>query len=255
MDLGALLGLLLGFLLIVAGIVSTEGGRLDQFGDWGSVFITIGGAFCAVLIQFPFRDVAVLPRLLWRVLRPHSWDRLRLIADFRRYADVARRNGILALETVAADIQDPFVRRGILLAVDGTDPRVVEDLMRTDLAQMVHRHDRGIRVMKALAAYSPGFGMIGTLLGLVIMLQNMRNPDRIGPALGLAIITTLYGAIMSYLVFGPMSERLTHLSKEEETVRELVIRGVMGLQSGDNPAVLEQKLRVYLAPGTPEAAP
>jgi len=249
MDLGAIVGLLFGLGLLAMGVMSTEGGRLDQFGSLGSVLVTVGGSVCAVMVHFPLRDIASVPRLVWNVIRPRSWNVPALIADFRRYADIARRNGILALEAVVPEIVDPFMRRGIQLAVDGTDPRVVEDLMRTDLQQMVMRHDRGIRILKALAAYSPGFGMIGTLLGLVILLQNLRDPNSIGPAMGLAIITTLYGAVMAYLVFGPVAEKLTILSHEEERVREMAIRGVMGLQSGDNPAVLEQKLMVYVAPG------
>lgn len=248
MALGPIFGLLAGLLLLGTGVLLTEGGRLDHFGDWGALLITVGGSFCAVLIQFPVRDMAGLPRLFWSVIRPRAWDAVGTIREFRRYADLARRNGILALEAVAAGIRDPFLRRGILLAVDGTDPRIVEDLMKTDLQQMIRRHDRGIRVLRSLAAYSPGFGMMGTLLGLVIMLQNIRDAERMGPAMGLAIITTLYGAIMAYLVFGPVAERLTILSKEEEHFREMVIRGVMGLQSGDNPAALEQKLSVHFAP-------
>jgi chemotaxis protein MotA len=249
MDFGVIVGLLLGTALLAAGVLTTEGGRLEQFSDLGSIFVTLGGTICATLVQFPLRDIAAVPRLLWNAIRPRAWNLPRLIAEFRRYAEIARRHGILALEAVATEIADPFLKRGIQLAVDGTDPRVVEDLMRTDLDQMIQRHDRGIRILKAMAMYAPGFGMIGTLLGLVIMLQNLRNPDRIGPAMGLAIITTLYGAVMAYLVLSPLAEKLTIFSKEEERVREMVIRGVMGLQSGDNPAVLEQKLLVYAPPG------
>lgn len=248
MDLGAIIGIIAGVVVITLGLFN-EGGEIGQFYNAGALLITLGGCFCAALVQFSFRDIfIVLPRQLWRVLRPPLWNREALISEFRRYADTARRNGILALETVAAEIADPFLKRGIQYAVDGTDPRVVEDLMRTDLELMVRRHERGIRILRALAGYAPAFGLVGTLLGQVVMLGNLKQgADTIGKAMSLAIVNTLYGVLLAYLIFGPLAEKLTIISQEEETVSEMVIRGVMGLQSGDNPSVLEQKLTIYAA--------
>ncbi len=254
MDFGVILGLFLGLFMLIAGVSMTEGGQIGQFYNFGSVLITIGGALCAAMIHFSVRDVLVnLPRLIWRVIRPPVWSREAIVTEFRRFAEIARRNGILALEPVAAEITDPFLKRGVQLAVDGTDPRVVEELMRTELTQLIQRQDRGVRLLRALASYSPAFGLVGTLLGQVVMLQNLRSPERVGSAMGLAIINTLYGVLMAYLVYGPIAEKLTLHAQEEETVREMVVRGVMGLQSGDTPAVLEQKLLVYLPPAAREA--
>ncbi len=247
MDLGAIIGLVLGLMLIALGATS-EGGSLDRFFSVGSLLITVGGSFCAALVHFPMRDFLGFPRLLWRVVRPPVWNRTQIIADFRRYADIARRNGILALEAITGEIRDPFLRRGIQLAVDGADPRVVEDLLRTDIELSGRGHDRGVRILRALAGYAPAFGLVGTLLGQVLMLRDLRDPNTVAKAMSLAIINTLYGVLMAYLVFGPLAEKLAIQAQEEATVREMVIRGVMGLQSGDNPAVLEQKLVVYVSP-------
>jgi len=248
-----LIGLGLGFLLIGLGIVLTPGGNLGYFLDAPSALIVVGGAGCATMVNFPFRDLRCLPRLLIQTFRPPEGSPHRLVEDFRRYADIARRDGILALEGLTHEVRDPFLVRGIQLAVDGTDPEAIQSLLRTDLENTAARHERGIRILRQFGTYAPAFGMLGTLIGLVIMLSRMQNPERIAPAMAVAIITTFYGVLLSYLVAQPLADRLVLRHNEEVLLKEMIIRGIIAIQSGDNPRIVEEKLRVYLPPRREEA--
>jgi chemotaxis protein MotA len=253
MDIATLIGIVGGLVLIAIGIAITPGSSFGLFLDPASAMITIGGATCATLVTFRMKDIANLWRVLLLAFKEERAQSSKLIADFRRYADIARRDGILALENVTHEIKDPFLIRGLQLAVDGTDPEVIQTMMRTELEYMRERHDRGIKVLKQFALYAPAFGMIGTLIGLVIMLANLSDPSKIGPSMAVAIITTFYGAVLAYLMATPLAEKLTIRNDEETLVKEMMIKGVMSLQSGDNPRIVEQKLKIFLAPKMREA--
>jgi chemotaxis protein MotA len=253
LDIATIIGIAGGFALIGIGIIITPGASLLMFWDPASVMIVVGGATACTLINFPLRDLANLWRVTMLAFREDRLDPNKLIGDFRRYADIARRDGILALENVTHEVKDPFLVRGIQLAVDGTDPEMIQTMMRTELDYIQDRHNRGIRILKQLGTYAPSFGMIGTLIGLVIMLANLSDPSKIGPSMAVAIITTFYGAILAYLVAIPLGEKLTIRNNEEALVKEMMIKGVMSLQSGDNPRIVEQKLKIFLAPKLREA--
>jgi len=247
MDLSTLIGLCAGFgLLFMAMVIG--GGGVDAFVDMPSVAVVFGGAAAATLIAFPLAQVMGLGRVVKNAFTQVVRDPKRLIADLVRYAEVARRDGILALEDMTKEMTDEFIIRGIRMAVDGTDPEVIEQVLMGELDSMCDRHGRGKALFDCLGKYAPAFGMIGTLIGLVIMLQNMDDPSKIGPGMAVALITTLYGAIMSNLVFLPLADKLSFRSKEELLLREIVIKGVMSIQSGDNPRVVEQKLKAFLPP-------
>ena len=163
-----------------------------------------------------------------------------------RYAEVARRDGILALENVSDEISDPFLVSGIQMAVDGTDPVLVEQMLIGELDALAERHEKGKALLDTLGKYAPAFGMIGTLVGLVIMLQNMDDPSKIGPGMAIALITTLYGSLIANLVALPLSDKLSVRSAEEMLLKSIIIRGIMAIQSGDNPRIVEQKLKTFL---------
>jgi chemotaxis protein MotA len=248
LDIASIIGMVAGTAVIIAGILIAEGATLMMFWDPPSVFITIGGAFCATLICYPLGDFKELAKVLMRAFVYRNLSPVKIIKDFRRFADIARRDGILALENVTGEIDDPFLVKGIQLAVDGTDPEVIQTMMQTELDQMQGRHDKGIQILKRLASYGPSYGMIGTLIGLVIMLANLSDPSTIGSAMAVAIITTFYGALMAYLIAEPLAVKLERRSNDEVQVREMIIRGVMSIQSGDNPRIVEQKLKIFLPP-------
>ena len=248
LDLSTIFGLIAGVVLLAIGILITPGADMMLFVSPASAFITVGGSICAVFVTFPIGDLKSVGGVLKMAFKYEKTTPNELIKDFRRYADIARRDGILALENVTQEVRDPFMVRGIQLAVDGTDPEVIQSMMLTELDYIHDRHLRGIKIMKQLAVYAPAFGMIGTLIGLVIMLANLEDPSMIGPSMAVAMITTLYGAIVTNLFATPIAEKLGVRNNEERLIKELMIKGVMSIQSGDNPRIVEQKLKIFLPP-------
>ncbi|MHC4605414.1 MAG: motility protein A [Planctomycetota bacterium] len=251
-DIATVAGLIGGIVVLVFGVVTCPGGAVQFFVNVPAVFITFGGASAAIFVSFPARDLRELLKVLKHCFKSRPQSPQKLIQDFRRYADIARRDGILALENVTNEIEDSFLVRGIQLAVDGTDPEIINSMMRTELDYLTDRHDKGIKILRTAQLYLPSFGMIGTLIGLVVMLMNLQDPSSIGPAMAVALITTLYGAVAAYLVAAPLAEKLTRRDREEGLVKEMMIKGVMSIQSGDNPRIVEQKLKIFLPPNLRE---
>ena len=255
MDLASVVGILFGWTCLIAAILMTPGSSLGLFIHLPSALIVIGGTTSALLMSFRWTDLAALGRLIQLAFASRLPGAERLIADFRRYADVARRDGILALEKVTGEITDPFLLTGMQHAIDGLDPDVIQSLMRTELDYMNARHDRGMRVLRQVGSYAPAFGMVGTLIGLVIMLYNLGDPNKIGPSMAVAIITTFYGATLAYLVALPLADKLAIRNSEEMILREMMVKGMAAIQSGDSPRVVEQKLKVLLPPRMRELTP
>ncbi|MCO6437984.1 MAG: MotA/TolQ/ExbB proton channel family protein [Phycisphaerae bacterium] len=244
MDIATIIGLVMGCGLITWAILSQTG--LNTFVDPPSIAIVFGGATSAALISFPIRNVIGVAKVVKTCFFSKARDPHVLISDMVRYAEVARRDGILALENVTQTITDPFLVSGIQMAVDGTDPDLIENIMMNDLEAVEQRHAEGKALFDNLGKYAPAFGMIGTLIGLVIMLKNMSDPESIGPAMAVALLTTFYGALLANLMALPMADKLALRSREELLLKMIVIKGVMAIQSGDNPRIVEQKLKTFL---------
>lgn len=219
---------------------------IEAFIDGGSVAIVVGGSLCAALVSFPIQRILGVAKVVKNCFFARTRDPQQLIADMVKFAEVARRDGILALENVTADIKDPFLVSGIQMAVDGQDPDLIENIMMNDLETVETRHADGKALFDNIGRFAPAFGMIGTLIGLVIMLQNMNDPKVIGPAMAVALLTTMYGAVLANLVALPMADKLGLRSREEMMLRMIIIKGVMSIQSGDNPRIVEQKLKTFL---------
>ena len=175
-------------------------------------------------------------------------ETLVLIRQIVELAEVARRDGILALEGKVEDMGDSFLVGGIQMAVDGTDPEIIQVVMETELENVLERHEAGKGMLDALGRYAPAFGMIGTLIGLVAMLSNMDDPSKIGAGMAAALLTTLYGALLANILFLPMADKLALRSSEEALSKTIIIQGVMAIQSGDNPRTVESKLMTFLPP-------
>ncbi|NLF31948.1 MAG: motility protein A [Planctomycetes bacterium] len=246
MDIATLIGLLLGLSVVVYGVFS--GGNATWFVDYPSLVIVFGGATASTFICFPLASVLSLVRVSKNAFMTKAKDPAEVIRDMVRYAEVARRDGILSLENMTKDISDEFVVKGIQMAVDGIDPELIEQIMTNELDALADRHARGKSILDAMNKYAPAYGMIGTLFGLVVMLRNMDDPSKIGPGMAVAVLTTLYGAVISNLLMGPLSDKIALRSAEEQMVKTIVIRGVMAIQSGDNPRIVEQKLKTFLSP-------
>ena len=253
MDTATIIGLLLAFGMMYASVIM-GGGQLSSFWDTASVLMVFGGTTGAIMMAFPLKVLLKAPKSMLKLVLNKSdnpKDTIKLIVSL---AETARKDGLLALESRIEEIKNPFVKLGIQMAVDGTRPEVIEDVLRTDMESMSLRHKEGKSVVDQVGRFGPAFGMIGTLLGLIIMLGNMSDPSKIGAGMAVALITTLYGAILSNALFLPFAEKLGYCSKQEIIGREIAIRGIMALQSGENPRLIDQKLRTWLAPKlrTPE---
>ncbi len=248
MDIASVIGLLLGASLLLTAIALAPGSSFAAFLDLPSAMVVIGGSVCAVLICFPLKSFLALFSVTKNIFFNKQESFTELIELIVSLAETARRDGLLALENRIEEVTDPFVILGIQMAVDGTRPEVIEDIMRTDMDAVRGRHRNGKEVVAQMGRFAPAFGMVGTLMGLIIMLGNMDDPAAIGPGMAVALITTLYGAVISNLVFLPFAEKLMFISKHEMMVREIVVRGIMGIQSGDNPRVIEQKLNTFVPP-------
>ena len=247
MDLATLIGLVTGVSLLLWAVMSKA--PISTFIDVGSIAIVGGGAVAAALISFPINKVFGVAKVLKKTVFAKSQSPTNLISDLVRFAEIARRDGILALENVTHEISDSFLVSGIQMAVDGTDPELIEQILTNEMECVADRHADGRGLLENIGKYAPAFGMIGTLIGLVIMLQNMDDPNAIGPGMAVALLTTLYGALIANLVALPLADKLGVRSSEELLLKSIVIRGVMSIQAGDNPRVVEQKLKTFLPPG------
>ncbi len=245
MDITTLLGLVLGFGLMAAAILAT-GEPLKTFSEPSSYVIVFGGAFAAFLLTFPLVRVLRIGGVLRQLFFSPRQSPEALIRELVHYAEVARRDGILALDNLTDRMKDPFIVRGVRMAVDGAEPQLISEILDAELDALAERHKQGKQLFDNLAKYTPAFGLIGTLIGLVIMLNHMDDPARIGPGMAVALLTTFYGSVAAYAVFGPMADKLAIRSREEILMKEIIIRGVMSIQSGDNPRIVEQKLNTFL---------
>ena len=254
MDIASVIGQLLGISLLVIAIAIAPGSTFGAFIDYPSMMVVIGGATAAVLISFPLKAFLGLGGVTKNVFFNKQSNIAELIELIVSLAETARRDGLLALETRLEDVNNTFVVLGIQMAVDGTRVEVIEDIMRTEMDAVATRHSNGRNVLDQMGRFAPAFGMIGTLMGLIIMLGNMSDPSSIGAGMAVALITTLYGAIFSNLFCLPFAEKLGFINKHELLSMEISVRGIMGIQSGDNPRVIEQKLNTYLPPKLRAAA-
>jgi|CXWL01.1.fsa_nt_gi chemotaxis protein MotA len=245
MDISSLIGFLLAIILIVGSILIGSS-PISAFIDIPSILIVFGGSIGAAMICFPIKSIIGMPRVMMKVFRSTPVDVKGMIVQIVSLAETARRDGLLALEGRLEEVTNPFIKLGIQLAVDGTRPEVIEDILRTEIDAISGRHREGKAVMDQLGRFAPAYGMIGTLLGLIMMLSNMADPSGIGSGMAVALITTLYGAVASNVVFMPFAEKLASNNKYELNALEIVVRGVMAIQSGENPRVIEQKLYTFL---------
>ena len=247
MDIATIIGLAASLALVVASIV-IGGGSFAAFFDYSSLLCVVGGSLAAVLVCFPLRNCLGSGRVALKAVFHPPLNVTELIDTLVGLAETARRQGLLALEAGLPSIKNPFIALGVQMAVDGTRPEVVEDILRTEVDALATRHRDGKAVLVQLGRFAPAFGMIGTLIGLITMLGDMSNPAKIGSGMAVALLTTLYGAVLSNGVFLPLAEKLSFLTRQELLAMEIIIRGIQGIQAGDNPRVIAQKLTAFVPP-------
>ena len=242
MDLATLLGLVIAFGFIIGAIVT--GGSLMLFINPPSLLIVIGGSVAVVLMQFTLSQFFGALKVATKAFTHKAIRPQDLIEQAVMLANVARKEGMMALEQ--QEIDNPFLFKGIQLCVDGHPPDLVRKMLSKDISMTIQRHESGQKIFKALGGVAPAMGMIGTLIGLVQMLANMDDPKAIGPAMAVALLTTLYGAIIANAFALPIAEKLDHRSREERTNRALILETISGIQEGMNPRVLEELLKTFL---------
>ncbi len=248
MDLGTIVGILIGMGLVFSAIIM--GGGLLLFLDVPSLLIVIGGVFAALLMSFPLAVVKGVPGVVLKTFLHKAPSHQEILSLIIHYAELARRDGMLALEEEAEKAPDEFLRKALRLAVDGTDAELISIILRLELRALEHRHQTGQGILKAAGAYAPAFGMIGTLIGLIQMLQVLDDPSKIGGGMAVALVTSFWGAFLANTLFLPLAAKLKNRSADERSVRRLVIEGVTSIQSGDSPRIVKEKLSTFLSPGT-----
>lgn len=246
MDIATLVGILVSFSLVIVSILM--GGEGTWFVSAPSLMIVGGGTMGATLLAYPLVDVLGVFKVAKNVFMHKSQVVSELIPLISEFAKKARQEGILSFESQLADIEDPFLVQGIQMAIDGMESSAIEDVMTTEIIYLEERHRLGSEIFSTMGTFSPAVGMLGTIIGLVQMLMQMEDPSQIGAPMAVALLTTFYGTLVANLVFLPIAGKLKTRSKQEILIKQMVLEGVISIQSGDNHRIVEQKLKAFIAP-------
>jgi len=246
MDLATVIGLLAAFGLMVTAIM--QGSSLMVFFDIAAITIVIGGTIGTTLVHFPFSDVMGAFRVARHAFFHKPLSPTDTIEKLITYAGKARKEGILSLQSVMNEIDDDFFLKGLQMAVDGQEPEALKEMLEKEIEYVAERHEKGADIFATIGLYSPAMGMIGTLIGLVQMLQTMDDPSSIGPAMAVALLTTFYGAVIANVVANPMSGKLKLRSASEVLNKTLVTEGMKAILEGENPRLMEQRLHAFVSP-------
>lgn len=246
MDIASLLGIILGIFFTLYGILLT--GDLASYISISSIVITLGGTLAATILSFPMKSFINLWKVLQKAFIHKEVPASEIIEEIITLANIARKEGLLALEEYGEKINDDFLRKGIMLIVDGTDPELVRNILETELNFLEERHSQGQGILETMGSFAPAFGMIGTLVGLINMLQYMDDPKAIGPNMSVALVTTFYGSVLANVIFLPLAKKLKVRSQSEVLIKELMIEGLLSIQAGENPRIIEEKLKTFIPP-------
>ena len=252
MDIATILGIFGGAAMIVMSVL-TSGGTLGGIIDIPSVFMTIGGSYFAMFIAAPLKKALGMFKIMGKAFKVPDFGEKNIVINMQALSEKARREGILALEDGLDDLEDPFMKMGLRLVVDGTDGNIIRAIMENEMTQVENRHMEWIGLINAWAGFAPGFGMMGTVLGLIGMLNNLEDKSSLGPNMAVALITTLYGSMLANWILVPLGQKLMKHNGDEMRVKEMIIEGVLAIQAGENSRVIAQKLLTYLDPTTRKA--
>ncbi len=249
MDIASLVGFLMCLGMLIFGILSAAGiAGAGHYIDVPSAIITFGGAFAATMTMYSMGDYIAGLKSITLIFKAPSVNTSDMIKKIIELSNIARKEGLLSLEEAAGDMDEPFLKKGVLLVVDGTDPDLVRGILETEMVNIDQRHKNTAGFWESLASMGPAWGMIGTLVGLVNMLYNMEDASSIGPSMAVALITTLYGSLLANWICTPTAAKLKADNAIEMTQKEVMIEGLLSIQAGENPRVIEEKLKSFLAP-------
>jgi chemotaxis protein MotA len=251
LEKGTILGLIFAIFALVITVllqVSFDFGQALFILDLASIILVLGGAMASTIISAPFSQFIRAMKAMKIVFSPPQLDPAEAINQIVGLANTARKEGVLALEDSVASMDDEFLKKGIMLIVDGTDPELVKNIMETELAYIDERHADVVSVYEAIGTFAPSWGMKGTLIALILMLRDLDDLGAVGPNMAMAMITTLYGAIVANVWALPFAAKLRQISKEEMLLKTVLIEGMLSIQAGENPRIIEEKLKSFLSP-------
>ncbi|MGP1444721.1 motility protein A [Treponema sp.] len=246
MDIASFIGIFGGLGIVFFG--AFVGGSLGGLIDIPSMFITIGGSYMCLFLTYPLSYTIGVFKVMGKVFKIADFKDGETVQKLMTLSEKSRRTGLLALEEELNDIDDPFLKAGLRNVIDGIDGAAIRVSMENELGQMEERHNKWISVVNAWATLAPGFGMLGTVIGLIGMLLNLEDKSSLGPNMAVALVTTFYGSMMSNWLLIPVASKLTYQNNLEVRSKEMIIEGVLGIQSGDHPRILAQRLLTYLDP-------
>jgi chemotaxis protein MotA len=250
-DIGSLIGIIAGFFFVIFTILlngEMQFSSVVAFGDAGSIMLVIGGTFASVFIGQPLTRFLTAMRAFKFVFIPPKFDHAASIERIVALSNLARREGVLALEESAQEMEDPFLQKGIMLVVDGADPELVRSVLETEMVYMENRHNDIRSVWDMIVGLAPAWGMVGTMVALVLMMQNLQDIEMLASNMALAMITTFYGALLANFIALPVSRKLMTYNNDEMLLKEVQIEGMLSIQNGENPRIIEEKLKAFLAP-------
>jgi chemotaxis protein MotA len=248
MDLATIIGVVMAWGAVIFSMYHATEGHMDAYFKPPEIFLVFGGSLGSCMLSMPLHTITGSFNYIkkWLFFKQDHVE--HLIKEMVQYAETARRDGVLALESVARDAPDPFLRRGLQLTIDGTDPEIIERILRIEIDAMTERHKHGKHFFGTLAKFGPGFGLMATLIAQVAMFRNLGgDASEIGKALAIALTGTLYGCMLQNLIAGPISEKLAMRSHEETFCKEIILQGVLSIQAGNNPRVVEMQLLSFLS--------
>lgn len=249
MDIATVFGLILALAAIIGSILT--GGSIAAFIDVPSILVVFGGVTAAVFIKWPLEQIKTIVPVYLKSVFFTPADPKAMIEEIQKLAETARRESVFALEKVP--VEDPFLKKAVTLAADNRPPEVITSILQLEIDSMVDRHKTGISIMDNIGADGPAFGMIGTLIGLVIMLQNLSGgPEQLGKSMAVAILTTFYGAVLANVFAIPVAKKLEFRSTAEAVKMNIIVAGVLGIVAGENPRVIREKLDSFLPPAERE---
>ena len=246
MDIASFIGVFGGLGIVFFG--AFVGGSLSGLIDVPSMFITIGGSYMCLFLTYPLSYVIGIFKVVSRVFKVADYKEKEMVQKLVALSEKSRRTGLLALEEEIQDFEDDFLRTGLRNVIDGIDGAAIRVSMENELTQMEERHNKWIAVVNAWATLAPGFGMLGTVIGLIGMLLNIEDKSSLGPNMAVALVTTFYGSMMANWLLIPIASKLAYQNNLEVRSKEMIIEGILGIQSGDHPRILAQRLLTYLDP-------
>lgn len=245
MDKATLIGLALGIGAILIG-QALEGGRIGSIMQFTAAFIVLGGTFGAVFVSFPFDGVMGAFKDIKVTLKEPSHNPYQVITQITGYANKARKEGILSLEKEVKNVEDPFLKKALTMAVDGIEPHAIREAMETELGYLEEHGKMSSKVFKAAGGYSPTIGILGAVLGLIHVMENLNDPSKLGAGIAVAFVATIYGVGIANLIFLPLASKLELRHRHEMIIKEMILEGVVSVSTGENPRLIEEKLKAFL---------